>query len=236
MKRLLYLCIVMLLCTACGINQDSTPESAINIAPELDRSNFVYITDVVPSAILEIRYYSTFNFVGTRIDGYVMPVALCTRQAAEALKKVADNLEQQGFRLKIYDAYRPQKAVDHFVRWAETDDTAMRRYFYPQLDKDKLFPLGFICAKSSHSRGSTIDLTLFDMRTEKEVDMGATFDWFGNESHPDYEGATDEQKANRKILSDAMIAAGFAPYDCEWWHFTLNNEPYPDTYFNFDVE
>ena len=204
---------------------------------EQDSSGFVIITDVVPDVILEIRYYGTYNFVGTRIDGYLAPNALLTRQAADSLKAVSDDVISLGYRLKIYDAYRPQCAVDHFVRWAEdVADTTMRRYFYPDVDKSRLFELDYIMAKSGHTRGSTVDLTLFDMTTEKEVDMGGTFDWFGTESHPDYHGITDEQFANRMILRDAMLRHGFKPLDSEWWHFTLKDEPYPDTYFTFPVK
>lgn len=201
-----------------------------------DSSDFVLLSDAVPDAILEIRYYSTYNFVGDRIDGYEEPVALMTVEAATALREVSDDLAEQGYRLKIYDAYRPQMAVSHFVRWAEdVDDTRMKEYFYPDLDKSVLFEQGYIAEHSGHSRGSTVDLTLFDMTTEREVDMGGTFDYFGELSHPDYTGITDEQYANRMILRDAMMAHGFMPLDEEWWHFTLEDEPYPDTYFTFPV-
>lgn len=201
-----------------------------------DASDFVLLSDAVPDAILEIRYYSTYNFVGARIDGYEEPVALLTKEAAAALKEVSDDVIAQGYRLKIYDAYRPQKAVDHFVRWAEdTADVKMKEYFYPDLEKDVLFPLGYIAEHSGHSRGSTVDLTLFDMTTEKEADMGGTFDFFGELSHPDYKDITEEQYANRMILREAMLRHGFKPLDEEWWHFTLENEPYPDTYFTFPV-
>lgn len=198
---------------------------------------FVLLADAVPDVIQEIRYYSTYNFVGERIDGYEEPCALITEEAAEALKAVSDDVMEQGYRLKIYDAYRPQMAVDHFVRWAEDlDATEMKPYFYPEVDKTLLFEQGYIDAKSGHSRGSTVDLTLFDMETEKEVDMGGTFDYFGELSHPDYtEGLTEEQLANRNTLREAMIRHGFRPLDTEWWHFTLEDEPYPDTYFEFPV-
>ena len=229
-----------------------------SIVKEQDSSDFVAITDVVPDAILEIRYYGTYNFVGTRIDGYLAPTALLTRRAADSLKAVSDDVIRLGYRLKIYDAYRPQMGVDHFVRWAaDVADTTMRRYFYPDVDKSRLFELEYIMAKSGHTRGSTVDLTLFDMKIEKEVDMGGTFDWFGPESHPDFCGnpetgqytgdnskspvnpkrsITPEQFANRMILRDAMLRHGFKPLDSEWWHFTLKDEPYPDTYFTFPVK
>lgn len=213
-----------------------------------DNSQFVNITDVIPDVILEIRYFGTYNFVGTRIDGYEAPTALLTRQAADSLKAVSDDLKRMGFRLKIYDAYRPQKAVDHFVRWAkDVNDTVMKRYFYPDLTKDVLFPQEYIIERSGHTRGSTLDLTLFDMDKEKEADMGGTFDWFGKESHPDFCGNPDtfeyqpsdsltaEQFNNRMILRRAMMRHGFKPLHTEWWHFTLENEPFPDTYFTFPV-
>ena len=214
-----------------------------------DCSQFVNLAEAVPDAILEIRYYSTYNFVGKRVDGYEEPVALLTRQAADSLRAVSDDLLKQGYRLKVYDAYRPQCAVDHFMRWAaDFNDTLMKPYFYPEVPRDKLFELGYILEKSGHTRGSTIDLTLFDMATEKELDMGGTFDWFGRESHPDYGGnpetgkyqgnaeITAEQFHNRMILREAMMRHGFKPLDEEWWHFTLKNEPFPDTYFTFPVK
>ncbi len=202
-----------------------------------DSSGFVILSDVVPDIIQEIRYHSTYNFVGERIDGYEEPCAIMTKEAANALKKVSDELIEKGYRLKIYDAYRPQKAVDNFVRWAaNTGDKKMKKYFYPKVDKKNLFSEGYIDEKSGHSRGSTVDLTLFDMKTGKEVDMGGTFDYFGELSHPDYKGnLTKQQLKNRKILRDAMIRHGFKPLATEWWHFTLKNEPYPDTYFTFAV-
>ena len=201
-----------------------------------DASDFVLVTDVVPDVILEIRYYSTYNFVGDRIDGYEQPLAFLTREAAAALKEVSDDLVAKGYRLKIYDAYRPHKAVLHFMKWAkDVNDARMKQYFYPDLEKDVLFPLGYISDHSGHSRGTTVDLTLFDMATEKEVDMGGTFDYFGELSHPDYKYITEEQYANRMILREAMLAHGFKPLPEEWWHFTLANEPYPDTYFTFPI-
>lgn len=205
-------------------------------APEANFDDFVSIGEVVPDAILEIRYYTSYNFVGARIDGYLQPTALLTREAADSLRAVSDDLLAQGYRLKIFDAYRPQCAVDHFVRWAaDVSDTLMKQYFYPNLDKSVLFEQEYIMEKSGHTRGSTVDLTLFDMATEREVDMGGTFDWFGEESHPDYTGITPQQFANRMILREAMLRHGFKPLASEWWHFTLANEPYPETYFTFPV-
>ena len=201
-----------------------------------DSSDFVVLTDVVPDVILEIRYFSTYNFIGARVDGYEQPVALITKEAADALKAVSDEMIERGFRLKIYDAYRPQKAVTNFVNWSkDADDVKMKEYFYPDLEKDVLFPQGYIAEHSGHSRGSTVDLTLFDMAAEKELDMGGTFDFFGEVSHPDYKDITDEQYANRMILREVMLKHGFKPLPEEWWHFTLEDEPYPTTYFTFPV-
>jgi len=201
-----------------------------------DQSGFVHLSDAVPDALLDIRYYSTYNFIGCRIDGYDQPAAWMTKEAALALLRVSDEMKVRGYRLKIFDAYRPQKAVDHFMRWAKDEsDTRMKPYFYPDIEKQALIPNGYIAAHSGHSRGSTVDLTLFDMRTGKEIDMGGPFDYFGGVSHPDYPGITKVQRENRMLLREAMLRQGFRPLDTEWWHFTLNGEPYPDTYFTFPV-
>lgn len=208
--------------------------------------DFVRVTDVIPDAILEIRYHTTFNFIGDRIPGYEAPVAIMTRRAADSLKAVSDELRSKGFRLKIFDAYRPQRAVDYFVRWAEDiGDIRMKEFFYPELDKAVLIPQEYIAPKSSHTRGSTVDLTLFDEKLQREVDMGCTFDYFGEASHPDvlpgqkagaYRPISKSQYESRMILREAMLSHGFNPYECEWWHFTLADEPYPDTYFDFPVK
>ena len=201
-----------------------------------DPSGFVALGDFIPSVVREIRYYSTYNFIGDRIDGYEEPVALITREAARALKGVASEMAVQGYRLKIFDAYRPATAVKHFVLWGIEDlDLRMKPFFYPDLDKTDLFQIGYIASKSSHSRGSTVDLTLLDMSTGKEVDMGSPFDLFSEISHPDSLRVTEEQRANRMLLQNVMVRHGFVPLDCEWWHFTLADEPYPDTYFDFPV-
>ena len=202
----------------------------------MDASDFVLLSDMVPGVVQEIRYYSTYNFVGERIDGYEEPCALITRQAARALKAVSNEMQVKGYRLKVFDAYRPACAVRHFVLWGLEDlDLRMKPFFYPELEKQELFMKGYIASQSSHSRGSTIDLTLLDMKTGKEVDMGSPFDLFSPVSHPDYRGITEEQYENRMLLQKAMMRGGFLPIDCEWWHFTLDNEPFPDTYFEFPV-
>ena len=202
----------------------------------MDPSGFVVLADQVPGIIQEIRYHSTFNFVGDRIDGYEEPVALLTKEAARALKTVCNELNVQGYRLKVFDAYRPVCAVKHFVLWGiEDQDLRMKPFFYPDLEKEELFSQGYIAKESSHSRGSTVDATLVDMTTGKELDMGGPFDLFSETSHPDYRGISEEQYNNRMILQQAMIRGGFEPLDCEWWHFTLKEEPYPETYFEFPV-
>ena len=202
----------------------------------MDPSGFVLLADYVPGIVQEIRYYSTFNFVGERIDGYEAPAALLTVEAARALKAVANEMNVQGYRLKVFDAYRPACAVRHFVLWGIEDlDLRMKPYFYPDLEKQALFQQGYIASQSSHSRGSAVDLTLLDMRSGKEVDMGSPFDLFSERSHPDCSAVTDEQYANRMFLQSAMVRNGFQPIDCEWWHFSLRDEPYPDIYFEFPV-
>ena len=201
-----------------------------------DPSGFVVLADYVPHIVQEIRYYSTYNFIGERIDGYEEPCALLTKEAARALKSVSNEMIVHGYRLKIFDAYRPACAVKHFVLWGiEDQDIRMKPYFYPDLQKQELFEQGYIAKKSSHSRGSTVDLTLLDMSTGKELDMGSPFDLFSVVSHPDYKGITEQQYESRMMLQRAMVRNGFEPIDCEWWHFTLKDEPYPDTYFEFPV-
>ena len=201
-----------------------------------DASRFVLLSDCVPGILQEIRYFSTYNFIGDRIDGYEMPCALMTREAARALKTVAGRAAVMGYRLKIFDAFRPACAVRHFVIWGLEDlDQRMKPFFYPDLEKEALFERGYIASRSSHSRGSTVDLTLLDMKTGREVDMGSPFDYFSELSHPDCRAVTEEQFENRMLLQKLMADGGFAPYDCEWWHFTLENEPFPDTYFEFPI-
>ena len=227
----------LLMALALVISAACSAPKNIAVTPEEDSSQFVNIADVVPDAILEIRYYGTYNFVGDRIDGYLQPTALLTKRAADSLKAVSDDAISMGYRLKIYDAYRPQMAVTNFMGWAaDIQDIRMKKYFYPDLDKSVLFEQEYIMEKSGHTRGSTVDLTLFDMNTEKELDMGGTFDWFGIESHPDYGKITHQQIHNRMILRSLMLSHGFKPLSSEWWHFTLKDEPFPDTYFTFPVK
>lgn len=208
----------------------------INSDTKMNPAGFVVLSEFIPDIIQEIRYHSTYNFIGERIDGYEEPCALLTKEAARSLKAVSKEMMVQGYRLKIFDAYRPACAVKHFILWGiEDTDIRMKPYFYPDLDKEELFEKGYIAKLSSHSRGSTVDLTLLDMNTGKELDMGSPFDLFSPASHPDYKGITEEQYSNRMMLRSVMLRNGFKPIDCEWWHFTLENEPYPDTYFEFPV-
>ena len=200
-----------------------------------DKSDFAPVYTVIDDAAYDIRYYSSNNFTGKRINGYNAPVAYMTKESLKALSVAADDLRKQGYRLLIWDTYRPQKAVDNFVEWINNPNDEGDKTFYPDLKKSDLLAGCYIMAKSGHSRGSTVDLTLIK-KDGSFVDMGGTFDLFSEISHPDYKKLTREQKKNRKILHDAMIKAGFKGLDSEWWHFTLKNEPYPDTYFDFDVD
>ena len=202
----------------------------------MDAAGFVLLSGIVPDIIQEIRYYSTYNFTGDRIDVYEEPCALLTKEAALALKAVSDEVIRKGYRLKVYDAYRPVRAVRHFVRWAQdTADIRMKEWFYPDVDKKDLFAQGYIAERSSHSRGSTVDLTLVCMKTGKEIDTGTPFDLFSSLSWSSCRDITAEQYGNRMLLQEAMIKGGFVPLESEWWHFTLEDEPYPDTYFDFPV-
>ena len=202
----------------------------------MDPSGFVVLADFVPAIVQEIRYHSTYNFIGERIDGYEEPCALLTIEAARALKAASNELFVKGYRLKVFDAYRPAAAVRQFVLWGiEDTDIRMKPYFYPELEKQELFRKGYIAKQSSHSRGSAIDLTLLDMKTGRELDMGSPFDLFSELSHPGNRNITEEQYENRMLLQNSMVRNGFEPIDCEWWHFMLKNEPYPDTYFEFPV-
>lgn len=200
-----------------------------------DKSDFAEISTVIEDAAFDIRYYSSNNFTGNKIEGYKAPRAYMTKKALAALKIAADDLRKQGYRLLIWDSYRPQKAVDNFVKWINDPNDPGDKSFYPKLEKSDLIAGVYIMPKSGHTRGSTVDLTII-RKNGGFVDMGGTFDLFSEVSHPDYKKLTKKQKKNRKILRDAMVKAGFNPLDSEWWHFTLKDEPYPDTYFNFDVE
>ena len=200
-----------------------------------DKSNFDKVSNVIDDAVYDIRYYSSYNFTGKRIRGYNAPVPYMTKEALKALAIASEDLRKQGYRILIWDAYRPQKAVDNFVEWINNPNDEGDKSFYPELKKSDLVKGGYIATKSGHSRGSTIDMTL--VKTDGSyVDMGGTFDLFSEVSHPDYKKLTRKQKQNRKILYDAMTKAGFTGIDSEWWHYTYKDEPFKDTYFDFDVE
>ena len=199
--------------------------------------NFVYVKDIIPDIALEIRYCGSNNFIGRPVDSYRNSLAILTKPAAKALAQVQEELKKQGYRLKIFDAYRPQSAVNQFVKWAKDEaDTLNKANFYPEIDKRNLFTLGYIASRSGHSRGSTVDLTIIDAETGEELDMGSPYDFFGSISSHNSDEISKEQKENRRMLKHIMIKNGFRPYPEEWWHYTLRKEPYPDTYFDFPVE
>ncbi|AOW18989.1 peptidase M15 [Polaribacter vadi] len=200
-------------------------------------NGFVYLEDVDASIQKELRYLSNNNFIGRKIDGYKNNCVIITEQAAHQLKKVQTELLKKGLSLKVFDAYRPQEAVNHFVKWAKVlSDTLMKQEYYPKVPKSQLFNQGYIASKSGHTRGSTIDLTIIDVKTGKELDMGSPYDFFGVQSHPLHSNLSKEQKENRMLLRKVMLENNFKPYENEWWHFTLRNEPFRNTYFNFPVE
>ncbi len=202
-------------------------------------AGFVDIENVIPGVEVELRYFSEDNFVGQRVEGYESSRCYITSEAAEALKKVQQELSPFGLGLKIFDAYRPQRAVDHFVRWAsDLADTKMKQKYYPGVAKKDLFKEGYIAARSGHSRGSTVDLTIvsLDDETAEELDMGTGWDYFGPESWPGSQAVSAEQRAHRMLLQQLMTKHGFKPLAEEWWHFTLVDEPFPDSYFDFVIE
>ena len=219
----LFLCLVTLFTST--MNSQEIPEG------------FVYLDDVIPDIVYEIRYAGEHNFVGKPITGYNAAQAILSKPAAMALVKVQKELIQKDFMLKIYDAYRPQRAVNHFMEWARhREDTLMKSEFYPDVQKQNLFELGYIATRSGHSRGSTVDLTLIHVENCENVDMGGPYDFFGEVSHHNTQQITAEQKQNREILRLTMRKYGFRSYSEEWWHYTYDAEPYPDTYFDFPVE
>ena len=196
---------------------------------------FVDAATVVPGLIVEARYAGAHNFVGRPIDGYEAPRCLLTAPAANALAAVARDVVQQGLVLKVFDCYRPTRAVANFERWArDISDTAAKAEFYPNVDKRTLFRDGYIASRSGHSRGSTVDLTLAHANG-RELDMGTPFDFFSPRSWGAAPDISAEAKANRALFAAAMRRHGFRPYEREWWHFTLRGEPFPDTYFDFPV-
>lgn len=200
-----------------------------------DSSGFVCLSDVIPDAIIEARYYSDFNFVGERIDGYEDGCLLFSHKGAQALICVAEKARALGYRLKIYDAYRPMRAIRHFLRWMGDCNIKMKELFYPDTDKSDIVENGYISPRSAHARGCAVDLTLVDASNGEELDMGGPFDFFGECSHYAYGNLTEEQRENRRVLRDIMTQCHFKPISTEWWHFALADEPFPDTFFDFPV-
>ncbi len=199
-------------------------------------SNFVDAASVVPNLVVDMRYLGASNFIGRPIEGYERPICYLTREAATALADVAHDLEQKGLAIKAFDCYRPVRAVAHFVRWArDLRDEANKPQYYPQVDKRDLFRDGYISARSGHSRGSTLDITLVRRIGGEELDMGTPFDFFSPRSAPSSKAVSVQAQANRRLLADAMRRRGFVPYSKEWWHFTLRREPFPGVYFDFPV-
>jgi D-alanyl-D-alanine dipeptidase len=208
-----------------------------------------------------MRYLTNHDFMGRRVPGYRENVCLLTRQAADAVKRVQTAVRAQGYTLKVYDCYRPQRSVDAFVKWGkDLSDQRMKREFYPRVAKKVVFKEGYIATKSGHSRGSTLDLTLVKLPARRQerysrgdrlrdcaaparrrfrdnsIDMGTGYDCFDPLAHPFNARVRGKQRANRLKLREPMIAAGFKGLPTEWWHFTLKDEPYPDTFFDFPVE
>ena len=220
--------IIVLICLGFAFNK------SVNI--QLPQG-FVHVKEIIPDLDVELRYFSTHNFVGDTIDGYKANTLILTLQTAKALKQVQDELQNQNLCLKVYDGYRPQRAVNHFMRWASNlNDTLNKQEFYPTVEKRFLFQDGYIATQSGHSRGSTIDLTIIDGNTSKPLDMGSPYDFFGEPSWVEYQNISEKQKQNRQLLQNVMQKNGFRNYPQEWWHFTLIGEPFPDTYFDFVVE
>jgi D-alanyl-D-alanine dipeptidase len=219
-------------CTAVLMVSITLPVAAQTTRP----ASFVDASTVVPNLVVDMRYLGSNNFVGRPIDGYKKPICYLTREAAAALAEVARDLEKQGLAIKAFDCYRPVRAVAHFVRWArDLRDVARKADYYPQVDKSHLFRDGYIAARSGHSRGSTMDISLVTRADGRELDMGTPFDFFSPRSAPGDKTVSAQAQANRKLLADAMRRRGFMPYNKEWWHFTLRREPYPNTYFDFPV-
>jgi zinc D-Ala-D-Ala dipeptidase len=205
------------------------------LAQEQRPASFVDAATVVPGLVVEMRYAGSNNFVGRPIDGYERPVCLLTRQAAAALAEVERDLEPRGLRLKVFDCYRPTRAVADFLRWAaDPSDVRQKASYYPNIDKRVLFASGYIASRSGHSRGSTLDLTLVDEKGA-ELAMGTHFDFFSPRSWAADKHVSAQAQRNRALLAAAMRRRGFRPYSREWWHFTLRGEPLPHSYFDFPV-
>ena len=229
---LIYIFLIML---SIALLPAALAEEALVPAHELPEG-FCYAHEVIPDVILDIRYAGTHNFVGDPIDGYEAPFAILTNEAAAALKEAADEFRSLGYRIMIFDAYRPQSAVRHFVRWSEIkDDMRMQAEFYPEYKKKSLLvDQGYIARNSAHCRGSAIDMTITDM-DGNPLDMGTGFDYFGKLAWHGAKGISGEQTENRNLLRSVMEKHGFKAYEKEWWHYRLVKEPFKDG-FNFPVK
>ncbi|MCO7225635.1 M15 family metallopeptidase [Pleionea sp. CnH1-48] len=215
----------MVVCYSSVMNAKELPDGFSDIEAE------------IPGAMIELRYITNHNFVGNKVDGYLTARGILSSKAVAALKNVQKDLRRFDLGIKVFDAYRPQRAVDHFVRWAkDLSDQKTKSIYYPDVEKSQLFALDYIASRSGHTRGSTLDLTLISLSSGDELDMGSGFDFFGKESWPEHKELTLQQRANRMLLQTVMVKHGFLPYPKEWWHFTLSNEPYPETYFDFAIE
>lgn len=200
-------------------------------------ASFVNLKKLIPNIEIDLRYHGNHNFLGKPVTGYESDNVYISKEAAVAMVAIQKELNSKGLGIKVFDAYRPQKAVNNFKEWAlDIADTLAKQEFYPNVDKRDLFKLGYIAEKSGHSRGSTIDLTLIKLVDKTELDMGTGFDYFGEPSHHDYKNLTEEQKNNRKLLRDIMEKHGFKGIEEEWWHYTLKNEPFKEKYFDFNVK
>lgn len=234
LRLLLFCCLVGL--GACGVSVDLDVNGRTLLGDGMPNS-IRSIGEMIPAAQIDVRYYSEDNFVGSRIDGYNAEKLFITEEAGLALARVQERLAAFGLGLKIFDAYRPQRAVDHFVRWAEDlSDTRMKQQYYPEVSKSVLFEQGYIAARSGHSRGSTVALTLVVLADGSELDMGSGWDFFDPISWPSSTAVSPQQRANRMLLRTLMVDEGFIPLAEEWWHFTLEDEPYADSYFDFPVQ
>lgn len=202
--------------------------------------NFVHLKDFASSIQQDIRYFTHNNFIGNPLPGYEDSVCILTQPTAEALSKIQNELNNKNLGLKVFDGYRPQMTVDEFVRWSQDiNDQKMKATYYPNVNKVDFFKLNYLAAKSGHTRGSTVDLTIIDLKTHQELDMGTHFDFMDELSNPFNQSVTRKQYENRQLLGQAMAKYGFIPHnekDTEWWHFTLQNEPFPNTYFNFPIK
>ncbi len=197
---------------------------------------FINLQDLIPDLVVDLKYATSDNFVGAPIEGYAANMAWLTPPAAQALHSVQRDLKSAGLGLKVFDAYRPQRAVNQFLRWAQgTTAPKLAAEYYPGLKAEELFTQGYLLARSSHSRGSTVDLTLVSLDQSTELDMGSQFDFFGTRSWIDSTEVSPQARANRLLLREVMERHGFVPFHHEWWHFTLADEPYPDTYFDIPI-